>query len=52
MDSLLIDICNYPCPELVFYPIPLVISILIAAAVVWNPLLVALVGSLGHVLER
>jgi len=33
--------------NLSFIPIPLVISILIAAAAVWNPLLVALVGSLG-----
>jgi len=33
--------------NLSFIPIPLVISILIAAAAVWNPLLVAIVGSLG-----
>ena len=33
--------------NLSFIPIPLVISILIAAATVWNPLLVAVVGSVG-----
>lgn len=32
--------------NLSFIPIPLVISMLIAAAAVWNPLLVAIVGSL------
>jgi uncharacterized membrane protein YdjX (TVP38/TMEM64 family) len=33
--------------NLSFIPIPLVISILITAATVWNPVLVAIVGSLG-----
>lgn len=33
--------------NLSFIPIPFVISIMIAAAAVWNPLLVALAGSIG-----